>query len=228
MTENGVIQSISMYHSGSTNGSHVLLAVYSDASSAPSALLGVTPVTVINTTEGWQTVSLTNPVTATSGQRIWLAWVFENNPGVRWQSGTPGRASSSAIWSGGMPASFGVSTQADYTYSIYANYTTSASSSKSTNVLPEAKSETIIDESVFIYPNPTNGELTVKWNGDHENGLNLTVYNSIGEIIKNLRIEQDIQEVQLDIGETIPGLYLILIKDVKTNKIINNSKIVKN
>ena len=83
MTENGDIRSVSMYHSASTNGSHLLLGVYSDASGAPSTLLGVTPVTVVSTAQGWQTVALTSPVPATAGQKIWLAWLFENNPGVR-------------------------------------------------------------------------------------------------------------------------------------------------
>jgi hypothetical protein len=64
-------------------------------------------------------------VDVSAGQTIWLAWVFESNPGIRWDYGSPGRASSSQTWSGGMPATFGSSTQADYIYSIFATYTPS-------------------------------------------------------------------------------------------------------
>ena len=121
MSETGDIQSISIYYNGGGTGS-LLLGVYSDVAGAPSQLLGVTTVTPINSTEGWQTVDLSTPVTVSGGETIWLAWVFENNPGIRYQAGTPGRASSGVGWSGGMPGDFGSSSLANYTYSIYCSY----------------------------------------------------------------------------------------------------------
>jgi len=72
---------------------------------------------------GWQTVPLKSPITVTSGQTVWLAWLFENNPGIRYASGTPGRAQSAGTWSAGMPATFGAASYADYQYSIYCTYT---------------------------------------------------------------------------------------------------------
>jgi hypothetical protein len=54
--ESGEIQSISIYHNGGTG--NLLLGVYSDASGSPESLLGVTPSTAINASEGWQAVSL--------------------------------------------------------------------------------------------------------------------------------------------------------------------------
>jgi len=91
----------------------------------PGSRLGVTDSTAINGSAGWQTVDLLSPVGVSAGQTIWLAWVFESNPGIRWDYGSPGRASSSQTWSGGMPVTFGSSTQADYIYSIFATYTPS-------------------------------------------------------------------------------------------------------
>ncbi len=57
-----------------------------------------------------------------AGQTVWLAWLFEDNPGIHYTSGAPGRASSGSTWSGGMPEDFGTSTIADYIYSICAIY----------------------------------------------------------------------------------------------------------
>jgi len=123
MSENGTIQSISIYHEGGTG--NVLLSVYNDSGGLPGSRLGVTDSTAINGSAGWQTVDLLSPMDVSAGQTIWLAWVFESNPGIRWQSGSPGRANSDQTWSGGMPATFGSSTQADYIYSIFATYTPS-------------------------------------------------------------------------------------------------------
>ncbi|MGE5297177.1 MAG: DUF4082 domain-containing protein, partial [Solirubrobacterales bacterium] len=122
MSEAGAIESITIYHQGGTG--NAILAVYGDASGLPGTLLGATASTPINSTEGWQTIALQSPVAVSAGQTIWLAWVFENDPGMRWTAGTPGRASSTATWSGGMPSSFGTSTTYAGIYSIYATYST--------------------------------------------------------------------------------------------------------
>ena len=120
MSEDGFLKSISVYHQGGTG--NAILAVYGDASGQPGTRLGVTNSTPVNSTEGWQTISLQSPVAVSAGQTIWLAWVFENDPGMRWIAGTPGRAMSPATWSGGMPTSFGSSSVTTGFYSIYATY----------------------------------------------------------------------------------------------------------
>jgi len=120
MPEVGTLESITMYHEGGTGD--VLLGVYTGAG-LPDARIAVTVSTPVSSVAGWQTIDLTSPVEVAAGETIWLAWVFESNPGVRYQTGTPGRASSPAGWSGGMPATFGDSSTAGYVYSIYATYT---------------------------------------------------------------------------------------------------------
>jgi hypothetical protein len=116
-TETGTIESISIYHDGGTG--NVMLGVYSDNNGFPSNQLGVTSSTTINSTQGWQTISLTNPVQVVSGQTVWLSWVFQNNPGIRYTVGSPGRVQSEATWSSGMPSNFGISTNTNYEYSVY-------------------------------------------------------------------------------------------------------------
>jgi uncharacterized protein (TIGR02145 family) len=121
-TEAGNISSISIYHSAGTGS--LLLGVYGDQSGSPSSRLGVTPTTVVSATEGWQTVSLTSPVAVTTGQTVWLSYVFETNPGVRYVAGTPARALATTAWAGGMPATYGAATFANYKFSLYCTYTT--------------------------------------------------------------------------------------------------------
>ena len=120
-TEAGTIQSISIYHNGGSGG--IMLGVYSDAASAPSSRLGITASATVSSTPGWQTVTLTSPVTVSSGQTVWLAWVFQSNPGTRYTAGTPARAQSPATWSGGMPTVFGTASYANYKYSLFCTYT---------------------------------------------------------------------------------------------------------
>jgi hypothetical protein len=120
MPEGGTIESISIYHNGGTGD--MLLGVY-DGDSLPLNLLADTPPAPVSASEGWQTIDLSTPVWVEAGATIWLAWVFENNPGIRYQRGKPGRAQSPQRWSGGMPDPFGCSKQANYIYSIFATYT---------------------------------------------------------------------------------------------------------
>jgi uncharacterized repeat protein (TIGR02543 family) len=119
MPEDGTIQSVTMYHTGGSGS--MILAVY-DGASLPQSRLAVTATTSVSGTTGWQTINLTSPVSVQGGTTIWLAWVYESSPGVMYQTGTPGRAQSTATWSGGMPDPFGSSTTTSYLYSIYATY----------------------------------------------------------------------------------------------------------
>ena len=57
------------------------------------------------------------------GETVWLAWGFEHSTGIRYDTGSPGRADSGQTWSGEMPDPFGNTTQSDIVYSIYAIYT---------------------------------------------------------------------------------------------------------
>jgi hypothetical protein len=120
MPKDGTIQSITMYHNGGSGS--MILAVY-DGEGSPQNRLAVTPSTAVRGSTGWQTIDLISSVPVYAGSTIWLAWVYENNPGIRYQTGSPGRFQSTQTWSGGMPDPFGQGEQADYIYSIYATYT---------------------------------------------------------------------------------------------------------
>lgn len=81
------------------DGGDMILAVYDD-NDGPYNLLGVTASTPVSDGEGWQKIDLTAPVEVYTGETIWLAWVYEDNPGIRCTAGSPGRVDAGAGWSG--------------------------------------------------------------------------------------------------------------------------------
>jgi hypothetical protein len=206
-----------------------LLGVYSDQSGSPGSLLGVTPSTAINSTAGWQTVSLMSPAAVNTGQTVWLTWVFENNPGVRFTSGIPGRAGSSDIWSGGMPADFGLSTIANYKYSIYCNYfasetglkkaTTAEITQNDSSISAGNNNETAMNLSVEysvhpleitdfkIYPNPANSFINVDYSVVPETETRIVILDGSGRIIVNRLV--DASSNRIDISQLSPGLYFV-------------------
>jgi len=135
MSEDGTIQSIAIYHHGGTG--NVLLGLYeNNAYNKPGTLLGVTTETAVSASEGWQTINLTTPIGVTQGQTLWLAWIFQNSERIRYTlQNPPGRIRSDDDgWTEGMANPFGTSYGGSYTYSIYANYTTSGGGSLDTLV----------------------------------------------------------------------------------------------
>jgi hypothetical protein len=121
MPVDGTIHSITIYHLAGTG--RMILAVY-DGEGLPGNRLGLTPETNVNSSDSWQTINLTSPVTARGGQTIWLTWLYENNPGIAYrESMVVSSFYSSLSWGGGMPEQFGDCTQSFQIYSIYATYT---------------------------------------------------------------------------------------------------------
>lgn len=84
----------------------------------------------------------------------------------------------------------------------------------STNELPE-------DNSIVIYPQPVSGLLTIRGGHFRNNGVDLKVYSLSGRVL----IQKDISkpggnEIQINVGELSPGIYLLKItqKDKLTVK----------
>jgi Zn-dependent metalloprotease len=119
MPETGTISSVTMYHDAGTGS--MILGVY-DGEGMPANRIGVTPTTPLTAGAGWQTIDLINPVVVQGGTTVWLAWVYEVNPGIAYKTGTPGRVDAGVGWAGGMPDPYGSGTQADFLYSIFAYY----------------------------------------------------------------------------------------------------------
>jgi len=119
MSVDGTIGTISIYHEGGSG--EMLLGVYL-GDTTPDVRVGITPWTPVSADEGWQTVALAYPLWVPGGTRIWLAWVFEKNPGIRCQIASAGSVESDEDWNAGMPGTFGSGWQTDRSHSIYATY----------------------------------------------------------------------------------------------------------
>jgi hypothetical protein len=219
-TEAGSIQSISIYHGGGTG--NVMMGVYSDASNSPSIQLGTTAATIVNSTAGWQTVLLLNPISVTIGQKVWLSWVFENSVSVRYTAGTPGRAQSSATWSLGMPATFGSSYTYGNKFSIYCNYIPMPSvQPKSADIVLGIDPIEESIEKILVYPNPTKGNVNIVFSNKPEANSWISVFDLSGRMISKIQPKDNEQFINLKGNK--PGLYFIKIDQlgaVKTFKLI--------
>ncbi|MHC4207582.1 MAG: lamin tail domain-containing protein, partial [Planctomycetota bacterium] len=128
MPEDGIIQNITIFHEEGSTGD-MILAVYDDDGDVPGSMIAVTPQTAANQTAGWQTIDLITPVYAESQARIWLAWIYEDMPGVRTAPSDSGWGRAKTVppkyWDDipRMPEEFGsCDVSANWTYSIYATY----------------------------------------------------------------------------------------------------------
>jgi hypothetical protein len=162
------------------------------------------------------------------GQKVWLAWVFQTNPGIRYITGTPARAESPLLWAGGMPDPFGTASFANYKYSLYCTYTTgSGDEIKFVNEPLDVNSVYMDKGKVIIYPNPTDGEITVTWQNRYSNRFNITIYNILGKAVKEVQPGPDVNEIRIDLKGNSRGIYLFEMKDKKSNMILNRSRIIK-
>ncbi len=232
-TEAGVIESLSVYHNGGSGD--VLLGVYSDASGSPSSRLGVTALTPVNSSEIWQTIDLINPVTVINGQTVWLSFVFENNPGVRYTAGTPARAQSTDTWTAGMPGTFGAASFANYKYSLYCIYTPIVDDIKSGEINKELLTKNNTSKldltDLRVYPNPFSTKLNFEFVAANDAYVILEIYNLSGQLVERLmeqRVEGGVfNRIEYAPTEIISGVYiyrLTLDENVSVGKVIYNKR----
>ena len=201
---------------------------------------------MVNSTAGWQTVSLTSPVSVTSGQKVWLSFVFQNNPGVRFTTGSPGRALSSNTWTQGLPVSFGTSTIKTANYSVFCNYNTYILKDATIPEIIEAETvqsltmedirmetnKISIENSVHplkvndfkLYPNPANSFVNVNYSFIPETGTRITIVDGTGRIIDNYLVNSSTNKI--DVSQLPDGLYFI--KSINPHLNITKKLIIKN
>ncbi len=69
----------------------------------------------------------------------------------------------------------------------------------------------VSDELSFnIFPNPTNNMFTVTWEGSFSKELTLTIYNTLGSVVKSVLLQQNQQ--QIDVNDLSNGFYLVELK----------------
>ncbi len=178
MPENGLIKSVTMFHSKGSG--KMILAIY-EGDSKPTNKIAETNETSVKTITGWQTVQLKSPVYVPKNKKIWLAWVYENNPGIRYTQGSPGRIDSGTDWTDKMPAFWGnIANQSNYIYSIYANYESSSSVKDRNKNLPSTFA------LYSAYPNPFNPITNIEFYIPTESKIKLQIFDVKGKLISTL------------------------------------------
>ena len=68
-------------------------------------------------------------------------------------------------------------------------------------------------QDVFVFPNPTTGQVNVSFKGDVSNILSMSVYNSIGDRVFEINRRNQIEQLmQIDLSEYQPGIYYLNIQ----------------
>jgi len=63
------------------------------------------------------------------------------------------------------------------------------------------------ENMIYIFPNPTNDFVNINWRND--NIQSISIYNSIGHLIKNLKIANRFNEINIDVSDFRTGIYFI-------------------
>jgi hypothetical protein len=122
MPSTGTITTMSTYHGAGTSGKNMLMGVYSNGTNAPGNLLAATSTGAINTSAGWQAMTLTTPLLVSANTVIWLAFMYETNPTPYYNTVSNVSYERTLAWSGSLPSSFGTGTVSSKQFSIYATY----------------------------------------------------------------------------------------------------------
>jgi hypothetical protein len=182
----------------------------------------------VNSAAGWQTISLATPVNVTSGQKVWLAWVFENKPYVRYQAtGIPGSVSTiSSTWPSGMPSIFGSNFNANYEFSVYCTYTPIGTKAADIATDVDITTEFRVAE-LNVYPNPFSEKLRFEFVSPESVNARIDLYDMTGRLVKTI-FEQPVvggasYEAEFRPETIISGMYIYRVIMGET---VYNGKVV--
>lgn len=71
---------------------------------------------------------------------------------------------------------------------------------------------------ITIHPNPTNGQMTIQFDGDAHGVFELTIYDAMGRVIRSEEIQNKTGEVIYDITNVKSGMYLLRLTDSSGNE----------
>ncbi|OAQ42033.1 hypothetical protein A5893_02655 [Pedobacter psychrophilus] len=83
------------------------------------------------------------------------------------------------------------------------------------------------DFAIMIYPNPTKEKIFVNLKAAQNTQVKVAIYNLQGKLMKQLSFSED-ELIQQDIQELKTGVYILRVNDANTNKLIGESKFLKN
>ncbi|MFH1936821.1 MAG: T9SS type A sorting domain-containing protein, partial [Bacteroidota bacterium] len=81
---------------------------------------------------------------------------------------------------------------------------------------------------IFCYPNPTSGQLTIRFENSFFTDIDLQLVDLTGRIQRTLTIPKNRDQVILDLSSVRPGIYLVKLFSESNNgrKVIGVKKVV--
>jgi hypothetical protein len=76
----------------------------------------------------------------------------------------------------------------------------------------EEESSILTKWIVKLFPNPTSAVLNIQSNELLLEGSNITIYNSLGQLIQQQTLDKELQFLQIPTDQLIDGIYFIEIK----------------
>ncbi|WP_408913549.1 T9SS type A sorting domain-containing protein [Aureispira sp. CCB-E] len=64
----------------------------------------------------------------------------------------------------------------------------------------------------MLYPNPTNNTITLESNLVLEDEIQIEVYNALGQRVKTIFINEDINTIEIDLSLLLDGIYNIRLQ----------------
>jgi len=106
-------------------------------------------------------------------------------------------------------------------YAVVVNNTFCSDTSQCLDVTITGLNESILENSISIFPNPTNNILTIEFNAAVNETINsLTIYNMLGQV----ELIESNGKVEVDVSTLQAGVYFIKIN---TNRGDWNGKFIK-
>jgi hypothetical protein len=87
------------------------------------------------------------------------------------------------------------------------------------NTSPDVDVKALLADWLFIYPNPTSGQFTVRVYSSWNYGTNVTITNSAGALIekRSFIANSNYFPMQFDLSKQAPGIYFVHVFDKYTN-----------
>jgi hypothetical protein len=76
-----------------------------------------------------------------------------------------------------------------------------------------------------IYPNPADGSFSIKFNSDETSFDKLEIVNSIGQVIMEEKISDQLSKTEIDVKDVAKGFYEVILESEKgraVNKLLIN------
>ncbi len=94
------------------------------------------------------------------------------------------------------------------TYGALARYDDISVKDLQTGLVPQ-KSNTISNENIDVFPNPTSGNFEISMRKPFDNDYTINVFNEFGSLILSDQRKKDETVALLDISQNVNGIYLV-------------------